>query len=180
MNQSTASLNPDSPSFSRSESSSVTPSTLKQTLGTEEAMSSSSIRAPKEDGDKAGYRAAEAFVRPHPAAVHGDITSFGFDLRTCTFSMSLTAASPTEQNAPTTIFLPEWHFPSSNTTVEVSGGKWSIDFKDDQQTLQWWHMEGDQTITVKGLVRKQGAAVGGTGEEEGYLEQCQRTACTVM
>jgi hypothetical protein len=180
MNQSTASLNPDSPSFSRSEASSVTPSTLKQTLTSEETMSSSGTKTPKREGDKAGYRAAEAFVRPHPIAVHGDIASHGFDLRSATFSLSLSAASPTEQDAPTHVFLPDWHFPRSNTTVEVSGGKWSIDVEDDQQTLKWWHMEGDQTITVKGLIRKEGAAVGNGEEEEGYLEQCQRTTCGVM
>jgi hypothetical protein len=149
-------------------------------MSSEDAMTASGTKTPKQDGDKAGYRAAEAFVRPHPIAVHGDITSHGFDLRSCTFSLSLSAASPTEKDAPTHVFLPDWHFPSSETSVEVSGGKWSIEIKDDQQTLSWWHMEGNQTITVKGLVRKQGAAVGSTGEDEGYLEQCQRTACTVM
>jgi hypothetical protein len=138
------------------------------------------MKAPKNEGDKAGYRAAEAFVRPHPIAVHGDIKSHGFDLRACTFSLRLSAASPTEQDAPTLVFLPEWHFPSNCTSVEVSGGKWSLSVEDDQQILKWWHMDGDQTMTVKGLVRKQGAAVGATDEEEGYLEQCQRTTCGVM
>jgi hypothetical protein len=179
MNQSTSSLNPDSPSYSRSDVSSVNPSTLKQTLSSE-AMKSSGTQTPKIDKDKAGYRAAEAFVRPHPFAVHGDITSYGFALATCTFSMSITATSPAEQDAPTEVFLPEWHFPSTNTTVEVSGGKWSISSEEDVQRLRWWHMEGDQTITVKGVVRKQGAAVGGLEEEEGYLEQCQRTTCALM
>jgi hypothetical protein len=179
INQSTTSLNPDSPSFSRSEASSVTPSTLKQTLTTE-GMNSSRAPTPNKGDDKAGYRAAEAFVRPHPIAVHGDVTSYGFMLSTCTFTLTLSSTSPTEQDAPTEVFLPEWHYPSGSTSVEVSGGKWSISQENELQILRWWHMEGDQTLTVKGVVRKSGQPVGATDEEEGYLEQCQKTTCEVM
>jgi hypothetical protein len=48
-----------------------------------------------------------------------------------------------------------------------------------QQTLRWWHAEGDQRISVKGVVRKEGSALG-TDEDEGYLKQCQRENCAVM
>jgi hypothetical protein len=64
--------------------------------------------------------------------------------------------------------------------VEVSGGKWSISQENELQVLKWWHMEGDQTLTVKGVVRKSGQPVGSTDEEEGYLEQCQKTTCSLM
>lgn len=81
------------------------------------------------------------------------------------------------------VFLPEFHFPTGQTTVEVSGGKWTITTEESdgtlQQILRWWHAEGDQTLTVKGVVRKQGAPRN-MDEDEGYLQQCQRQACSVM
>jgi hypothetical protein len=175
-----ASLDRSSPSFSRAQSVdtlSVTPSNLKQTVSNEQMSSS------KTDGDVAGLRAAEAFIRPAPVAVHGDISSFVFDLKTCTFKLALTAPSSTAEDAPTTMYLPEFHFPSGQTSVEVSGGKWTITSEETngalQQTLRWWHAEGDQAITIKGAVRKPGSALG-TDEDEGYLAQCQKQNCAVM
>ncbi|XPS91201.1 hypothetical protein M3J09_000623 [Ascochyta lentis] len=174
-----ASLDTNSPSFSRAQAStdnlSVTPSTLKKSI-TEERMSSS-----RRDGDVAGLRAAEAFIRPTPVNVHGDVSSYGFDLKTCTFKLALHAPSSTPEDAPTVIYLPEFHYPTS--TVEVTGGTWEIssDDKDGalKQTLRWRHAEGDQSIVVKGVVRKQGGALG-TEEDEGYLQQCQKQNCVVM
>jgi hypothetical protein len=67
----------DSPSYSKTRSTdtlSVNPSNLQKTLS-DEHMSSG-----KKDGDVRGLRAAEAFIRPAPVAVHGDISSYGFDL----------------------------------------------------------------------------------------------------
>lgn len=176
-----ASLDVDSPSFSRAYSSdtlSVTPSNLRKTM-TEEQMSSSG----RTEGDVRGLRAAEAFIRPTPVAVHGDISTHGFDLRNCTFTLTLSAPSSTSEEAPTVCFLPEFHFPSGQTSVEASGGKWTISSEETQgalqQTIRWWHAEGDQTITVKGVVRKAGGALG-TEEDEGYLQQCQKQNCAVM
>jgi hypothetical protein len=180
MADSRASLDQDSPSFSRSHSSdtlSVTPSNLKKTVSAER------MTTRKTDGDVRGLRAAEAFIRPAPVAVHGDITAYVFDLRNCTFKLSLTAPSSTAEDAPTTAYLPEFHFPSGQTSVEVSGGKWTIVSEESdgtlQQVLRWWHAEGEQSITVKGVVRKSGTAVG-SEEDEGYLQQCQKQNCAVM
>lgn len=160
--------------------SAETPSTLSQTLSNEEMSATES--ASQEPG-KSGYRAAEAFVRPWPDAVHGSVTSFGFDLRSCTFTLQLTAPTSTTDTAPTEVFLPEWHFPATGTAVEVSGGKWAISVEDEVQKLKWWHAEGDQAMTVKGLVRKLGTPTANEGEE-GYLEQCQSQGwnvnCAVM
>jgi hypothetical protein len=136
-------------------------------------------------GDVRGLRAAEAFIRPTPVATHGDVLSFGFDLRNCTFKLSLSAPSSTSKDAPTIVFLPEFHFPTGGqTTVEVSGGNWTIASEEAGgalvQMLRWWHAEGDQTLTVKGLVRKQGAAQS-NAEDEGYLQQYQQwLPCNVM
>lgn len=130
-----------------------------------------------------GLRAAEAFVRPTPVATHGDVSSYGFDLRNCTFKLAVLAPTPTTEGLPTTIFLPEFHFPAGETTVEVSGGKWTINTEESsgtsQQILRWWHADGDQNLVVKGVIRKQGGALG-VEEDEGYLQQCQRQACAVM
>jgi hypothetical protein len=183
--KSTTSLDTDSPSYSRSslsESIAVRPDTLKATFSTETMQSSTStLRGNTADNDVAGYRAAEAYIRPAPTAVHGTITSYGFDLRSCKFELKLTAPSPTKENAPTEIFLPEWHFPTGGTSVEVTGGKWEIRVGEDEcQRLKWWHAEGGQSIVIKGVVRKSGVPQGSLDEEAGYLEQCQKDSCTVM
>ena len=175
-----ASLDKNSPTYSRAQSSdtlSVTPTNLQKTVSVEQMSST------RTEGDVAGLRAAEAFIRPTPVAVHGDISSYGFDLKNCTFKLALCAPSSTSEDVPTVCYLPEFHFPSGQTSVEVSGGKWTITSEETggalQQILRWWHAEGDQTITVKGVVRKAGSALG-TDEDEGYLQQCQKQACAVM
>jgi len=175
-----ASLDTSSPSFSQAQSSetlNVSPGNLGKTLSRDQMSSKSA------GGDVRGLRAAEAFVRPTPIATHGNITSYGFDLRSCTFKLAVSAPSSTPEALPTTIFLPEFHYPTGETTVEVSGGKWTTTIEEvngtSQQILRWWHAEGDQTLTVKGVIRKQGGALG-MEEDEGYLQQCQRQACSVM
>ena len=159
----------------------VSPANLKQTLSTE-SMTTGAAGAP----DKVGYRAAEAYLRPAPMATYRTLNDYVFDLRNCTFTLSLKAPSSTPSDTPTVVFLPDWHFPAGNTQVEVSGGKWTISVDEEDggliQTLQWWHADGEQKIKVQGLKRPQGKAQG-SGEEEGYLEQCQQTAgrnCIVM
>ena len=116
--------------------------------------------------------------------------SYGFDLRNGTFNLTLEASVPPSEEAPTEIFLPEFHFPKGSANVEVTSGKWSItvDAADHGlgliQRLRWWHGKGEQKITVRGLKRKIGAAVGNEDPENepGYLEQCQQqvSKCAVM
>ena len=108
----------------------------------------------------------------------------GFDLRNATFNLSLQCEKPPSEDAPTEIFLPEFHFPREDSVVEVSGGKWTLSVDDDgdlglMQRLKWWHGVGDQKITVKGVKRRQGMALGNE-EEEGYLDQCQQSRCRIM
>ncbi|PGH23823.1 hypothetical protein AJ80_02071 [Polytolypa hystricis UAMH7299] len=184
-NQSSTSLDRNSPSFSLSRSNTLTqvsPDNVKSALKTP------SIAAQSESAfalsDKPGYRAAEAFIRPSPIVTHGNVTQYGFDLKNCSFTLSLTADSSTPEAAPTIIYLPEYHYPSTYTEVLVSGGKWVIDVQEvgsgTVQLLKWWHAEGDQNIKVNGVKRKPGALVPDTSEDEGYLEQCQRNVCAVM
>lgn len=185
MTQSTVSLNPISPSYSQSRSSNnstVSPDNLKATLKTPSIASQRSHTSAELDSNP-GYRAAEAYVRPSPVATVGHVSNYGFDLRHCVFIFTFTATTAAEEDAPTEIFLPEYHFPRTQTAVEVSGGKWSIDIDDVDggtiQRLRWWHGEGEQTMTIRGVKRRQGMALS-TEDEEGYLQQCQKSTCAVM
>lgn len=133
-----------------------------------------------------GLRAAEAFVRPSPIATHGNVLKYEFDLRNCIFTFSLEAHSVTPETHPTEMFLPDWHFPPGQTNVEVSGGKWRIDFVDvdgeGMQMMKWWHGEGEQSMTIKGLKRKLGVIDQNGEDEVGYLESFWKLAanCTIM
>jgi hypothetical protein len=115
--------------------------------------------------------------------VSGRLDAHVFDLKNCTFTMSLTAKGPTTAHAPTEIYLPEFHFPETNLAVTVSGGKWDIDVEEIQsvklQRLRWWHAEGEQDIKIEGIKRKPGEFAN-PGEDVTYLEQCQKGDCVIM
>jgi hypothetical protein len=176
---------PESPSYSESRTSgeaSVNPSILKRTLSVDQMSTS---RSPSVKSEGVGMRAAEAYVRPTQTATHGRVVSHGFDLKNCVFHLTLNAPSPTSEDAPTEVFLPEYHFPRGKTDVEVLGGKWKISVDEtkgaSQQVLRWWHAEGEQKLTVKGSKRRQGTAIGAESDD-GYLDQCKETgkSCIVM
>ncbi|KAI9676884.1 MAG: hypothetical protein M1817_006723 [Caeruleum heppii] len=181
-------LNPPPPSYTKSESSvslSVSPSNLKDNLATP-SISSETPTTGTDLSNHPGFRAAEAYVRPTPIATVGRVRSYGFDLRNCTFNLALDAPDAAREEAPTEIFLPEFHFPRENTHVEVSGGKWTISVEGEDgghagliQKLRWWHGAGEQQMRIKGMMRRQGVALG-KEEEEGYLEQCRQSRCSVM
>lgn len=120
-------------------------------------------------------------MRPSPIATVGRILSQGFDLRNSVFTLRLRALKEGSEQAPTEIFLPEFHFPKDKCDVEVSSGKWTITDDEDGmiQKLRWWHVEGEHTIRVTGVP---GISRLGKDDEEGYLDQCQNTTtkCSVM
>lgn len=183
---STTSDDRSSPAFSESRSNSNSPVSqrnLKQTLSTP-SLSSQRSSTPAEIGSSPGYRAAEAYVRPSPIATVGNVTSYGFDLRNCVFSIALECKEAATEDGPTEIFLPEYHFPRDGTEVEVSNGKWTIDVDDANggmiQRLRWWHDKGKQSLTAKGVKRRQGTSLGQEDEAPGYLEQCRQFGCDVM
>ncbi|KAK5958049.1 hypothetical protein OHC33_001239 [Knufia fluminis] len=169
-------------------SSQIDPTNLKASLPKPEIKRIAS-ETPPDLGNHPGLRAAEAFLRPSPIATHGDVVSYGFDLKSATFTFNLTAPSKTPDDSPTEIFLPHFHFPSGSTHVEVSGGKWVIDVRDvdgeGMQWMRWWHGEGEQALKVTGVIRKSGSSgVEGAeeGEEYGYFEVLRRVGenCSVM
>ncbi len=184
-NPSSTSVDKASPAYSYSQSEStlpVTPATMKDALKSP-SISSERTRTPDELWAKPSFRAAEAYVRPSPIFTNGKLLKYGFDLKNCTFTMSLDAAKPVIEEYPTEIYLPEYHFGQNDTTVDVSGGKWTLDADDFDggtvQILRWWHGVGEQNITVKGVRRRQGID-GNSDDEVGYLEQYRRSLCSVM
>lgn len=133
--------------------------------------------------DVSTFRAAEAYVRPSPIYTSGDLISHDFNLRQCTFSMNLLASRAADQDTPTEIYLPQFHFPQQEVEVQVSGGKWQIGTENTRggpvQLLRWWHGDGEQKLSVKGIRRAQGRIIGPEEAEDSYLEQCRRN-CVVM
>jgi Glycoside hydrolase family 5 C-terminal domain len=147
------------------------------------SISSEQSKTSGELSAKPGFRAAEAFVRPSPIATNGEVVKYGFDLKACTFTLSLVAKKAIAEEHPTEIYLPEYHFEQNAINVAVSGGKWTVGSDEfdggTMQILRWWHGVGEQNITVKGVVRRQGLDAG-SEEEIGYMEQYRRSLCTVM
>ncbi|CEL07427.1 Putative Glycosyl hydrolase [Aspergillus calidoustus] len=169
-----------SPSYSSSHHATnqeISPRNLKDAIKTPSITSEVS----QLDEDKLGYRAAEAFIRPSPIYTNGLISDHVFDLKNCTFTMSL-IGNPAD--VPTEIYLPDFHFPDTATRVATTAGKWSIDYVEFKharfQRLQWWHPEGEQGIKIEGKKRKGGALAAPSAEDVSYLEQCQKGGCTVM
>ncbi|KAJ5503648.1 Glycoside hydrolase superfamily [Penicillium fimorum] len=121
------------------------------------------------------HRAAEAYLRPTPIYINGRLKHYGFDLKHCTFTMRL-AANQAAPNAPTEIYLPDFHFPTGETSVVVSGGKWEICLLDFHrvklQYLRWWHNEGKAEIKIKTKKRTRG--------EYAALQKPHRTRCMMM
>jgi hypothetical protein len=171
-----------------SDEANVTPANLQHTLTTPSISSTPSIKNP-ELTNAPGYRAAEAFIRPTPTVVAGDVLKSGFNLRGCSYELKVSAPKAADNAAPTIVYLPEFHFPRDESEVAISAGKWEISTDDDEgimlQRLKWWHPEGEHELTVKGVIRKHNI-VEGSAEEAGYLEQCQQSygfnlnSCNVM
>lgn len=130
-----------------------------------------------------GLRAAPAYVRPYPMAIHGKLVSYGFDLKSCTFDLASTSSSKAHDDAPTEIFLPSYHFPENDLTVEVSGGRWSMEKETKANIaipmLKWWPNEGEQKLRVKGSTKRQGLSMNGE-EDSGWLERCRESVCALM
>jgi hypothetical protein len=164
---------------------SVTPANLRRSLTNPSISSEAASRQPELTASP-GYRAAEAYVRPAPIAAAGVITSYGFDLRQCLFHLTVKAPKVADPDAPTVVFLPEYHFPRDECPVEVSSGKWEISSDEEEtvliQRLRWWHGEGEQSLRVSGVVRTHN--VGERADDAGGLyDQCNQgtwSNCSIM
>jgi len=120
-----------------------------------------------------GLRAAEAFIRPSPVKVAGDVLSWGFDLSHNTFELKLEANASTSESAPTEVYIPSFHFPENEMQVQVSGGRWTYDTS--TQYIRWWHLEGEQAMKIVGPKK-----TGKLSEDEGYLDMIRNYNCSVM
>ncbi|KAG9242791.1 glycoside hydrolase superfamily [Calycina marina] len=160
----------------------ISPGNLQANLKTP-SISSQATDSHPELTNTPGYRAAEAYVRPSSIATAGKIVNHSFDLKNCIFTMALHADEPGTEEHPTEISLPEFHFPKDKCEIEVSSGKWAISTDDEEggliQKLRWWHVEGDHQIKVIGVRREQSVVLG-REEEDGYLDQCQQSKCSLM
>ncbi|PHH82302.1 hypothetical protein CDD82_6410 [Ophiocordyceps australis] len=164
----------------------VTPGNLGRTLTNASMSSQPSLKDPSLT-NAPGYRAAEAFIRPTATVVAGDVISSGFDLRQCTYTLKVEAPRAAADDGPTIVYIPEFHFPKDESEVTVTSGKWEMGLDEDEgpllQRLRWWHGQGTQSLTIRGIVRRHNVPEG-TAEEAGYLEQCQHGlgvgGCAVM
>jgi len=165
------------------EEEAINPANLKRTLANP-SISSAPGDSSVQLQTTPGYRAAEAYVRPAPISTAGEITRYTFDLNKCEFTLTIQARTAAA-DAPTVVFLPEYHFPKDTCVVEVTSGKWELSSDDDEvvllQKLRWWHTDGEQTLKVTGLARKHNFVEGVT-EDGGYYEQLSNWAnnCSLM
>lgn len=87
-----------------------------------------------------GVRAVSAVIRPYTIATKGKITSTGFDMRTCKFSLSLMIDfdDPALSKVPTVIFVPKWHFPLLDYgDISVTNGY--VKYNRQFEYLEWFH-----------------------------------------
>ena len=115
-----------------------------------------------------GSRAFEAFVRPSPVVIAGIPKAYGFDMRSCSFSLTMVPFedSPAE-DSPTEIFLPEYFFQDCEPEISVSSGRWIM--HRPGQVLQWWHSGAEeQKLTISSAYKKEGVVGTVDDDVEGW------------
>jgi len=113
------------------------------------------------NGSEAGhFRAAEAHIRPTPVYTHGDVLSFGFDLKNVEFKMTVSTQRSATEESYTEIFLPTYHFTRGQFDVQTDDGRWALDVDECQgtttQRLRWWYPAGQHSISIKAAPRRAG------------------------
>lgn len=95
-------------------------------------------------------RASEAFIRPYPLAIFGDIIEYGFDLTKGIFKLKIDGektASNDEESIASEIYVPEIHFPSEDDFyIDTSSG--NVEFDKTRRVLSWYHASGEQTLEL--------------------------------
>jgi hypothetical protein len=93
-----------------------------------------------------GSRAFRAFVRPSPIVIAGEPKQYGFDMRSCTFTLRMMPFHPEDE--PTEIFLPAYLCYDRGLKISGSSGRCAL--YRYVQVLRWWHIgSGEQTLTVQ-------------------------------
>ncbi|ODQ66739.1 glycoside hydrolase [Nadsonia fulvescens var. elongata DSM 6958] len=135
----------------------------------------------------AGTRAPEAFIRPAPLAVCGEVLSYSFNLkRTCfrlsikgkNFKVPIAGSHLLNPTLPTVIYLPLLHFPKGMTAVYSSSGHWELDH--EGQRLLWWHSPGYQSIQITGQLTASLKSMGFTSPSSAHKKCINMQSCTIF
>jgi hypothetical protein len=68
-----------------------------------------------------GGRALEAFIRPYPYKISGELIKYSFDMESCHFMLAF--EDNKKINKPTKIFIPKYHY-KNGFEVKISDGKY--------------------------------------------------------
>jgi len=125
-----------------------------------------------------GSRAFEAFVRPAPIVLAGRPSAYGFDMRTCTFSMSMVPFQyDCPEDAPTEVFVPEYFFQDCEPEIVASSGRWVM--YRPAQILRWWHSGAEeQTLKISSAYKREGVV--GTNERDIEGWYYWNDSCSIM
>ena len=93
-----------------------------------------------------GGRAPGAFIRPYPVATAGEPLEFSFDMGNGNFSFSF--RGDPEVNAPTEIFVPDYHY-GKGIRIAISDG--TYDYQPEIQRLYYWPKDpaGEHWVKLK-------------------------------
>lgn len=139
-------------------------------------MSSLTFSFPYNPSLNDGSRAFEAFVRPSPILIAGTPKLYGFDMRSCRFSLTMVPYThEPPEDAPTEIFVPEYLFQDCEPEIWVSSGRW-IMYRPGQ-VLRWWHAgSGEQTLKISSGYKREGLVGTMDDDVEGWYywdRKCQ-------
>lgn len=98
------------------------------------------------DDINSGGRALDAFVRPYAAFTGGELQQMSFDLETKMFRMTFAADSKID--APTLIYVPNYHYPKE-ISVEVTNGRFEYDRVSQQLKYFPEGSDSEHTIIIK-------------------------------
>jgi Glycoside hydrolase family 5 C-terminal domain len=128
----------------------------------------------------AGSRAFEAFVRPSPIAVAGRPKSYGFDMRSCSFHLTIIPYQDAPlEDAPTEIFVPDYFFHDAEPEIVVSSGRWAV--RRREQVLLWWHGgPEEQALSISSSYRRDGLVGTMDDDVEGCYYPNQYPKCVIL
>lgn len=92
-------------------------------------------------------RGAEAYIRPFPVAVFGDVQEYGFDLSKGVFTLKIEGEKTVDDTQPATeVYIPDYHYPAEDFYINVTSGEYQFDKL--TRTLTWYHEPGEQTLEI--------------------------------
>ncbi|GMG56358.1 unnamed protein product [Ambrosiozyma monospora] len=98
-----------------------------------------------------GTRVSKALIRPYPIATNGTVSYAEFDLNKGKFVLIIDTDCDHNTNIaahPTTVFLPNIHYPVDSFKVEVTAGSTTYKYNKFLQVLEWNHQVGIGNIKM--------------------------------